>query len=138
MSAGKLPTLAELPFHGDETYHDHETLARLALIPVDDVALRAAAIEEFDVSCQAMAANGGSREFDRLLAKSRDLSQRLPNIRAATPGGIAWKLLDAIASMREEEGGDDWYGWKFMITSACEDAMNLERQRGGCARLIPE
>src|SRR5690242_11157987 len=43
------PTLAELPLGASESY-DIDELARLALIPTDDEALRGAAIRAFDLN----------------------------------------------------------------------------------------
>ena len=85
-----LPALADLPLAKPDAPYSLDEVLRIAVIPIDDVQLRAVAIEQFVVGTAAMHSVGvdfGGRE--------KELSDRLHQISAVTPGGIAYKLLES-------------------------------------------
>lgn len=118
-----LPSIAEMPLCKVDEAYSTDSLINLAVLPVDDAELRAAAINALVIETHETNVRGGV-DFE----KCQEANNKLHNISARTPGGIAWKLLEALSCV-ETERGDEWCWWRYMIQSAAGDALELERQR---------
>jgi hypothetical protein len=109
-----IPTLAEVPLL-KEGMRDWEDLLRIAMIPAEDAALRAAA-----VSLHNKSEKSGTESLVDDLGK-------LSDVPAKTPGGLAWKLAMALRYFQEDEG--DWNWASYLLQSALTDALEHERAR---------
>jgi hypothetical protein len=123
-----LPSVAELPLPAAYSYSSFDEMARMALIPTDDARLRAHIIEQFQVSNRWNNMAGGNPELAALIERSKKLNLETSNIPACTPGGVAWKLSEALDIIQDEKD-DEWCYWRYLIASAAVDCINLERAR---------
>jgi hypothetical protein len=111
------------PRRGHGRCYDEEM--RLALIPPDDVEFKKKAIEFFLAG--ELANNACGEEIDRTMAEDRRLAAELELTRALTPGGIAWRLSEAVRVMENEEEPHTWA--IEVIRAALADAIEQERAR---------
>jgi hypothetical protein len=79
---------------------DYEEELRLSLISDDDVEFKKKAIEFFVAG--ELANNACGEEIDRTMAEDRRLAAEIDLTRALTPGGIAWRLSEAVRVMENE------------------------------------
>jgi|GEM_PF-6658848 hypothetical protein len=125
-----LPNFDEVPSLPSGWSRHDDSLLRLGLIPHDDRDLREAAVALFvaeehqandlspDVSPEVKSAE--------LLDKLQDALGDISSAHAHTPGGIAWKIAEALSFFNDEA---EWLWWRHLLHSAVIDAIELERAR---------
>jgi hypothetical protein len=69
---------------------------------------------------------GGGGELDQA---QRDAELKLHATAATTPGGVAFKLLEVLDVMRVNAEGELWTYERYMVQSAVENLIELERVR---------
>lgn len=119
-----LPSVSELPPAKITEHYLLDDLLRASVIPADDAALRALAL---DIVKHDTAGNHAPAGGD--IDAARDLTARLHDTRAKTPGGLAYKLLELLDIERIEHG-EAWHFSRYLLQSAAADAIEMERERG--------
>lgn len=104
-----------------------DSTKRIAIIPVDDVALKRASIDEYEASLRTENFPVGTREYDVAEHDEEAAGQRLLTTQATTPGGIAYRLARLLSVMEEDEAPSEWQ--KTMVRAALRDALAQERAR---------
>jgi len=116
-----LPTLAEIPPLPAGHSRQTDDLILTALIPREDAEFRAAVMRVFmEEEIESITPGGG------LNPGGIHRFTGLSDIPARTPGGLAWKLAQALDYWRDEE---EWPWWRYLLQSALVDAIELERHR---------
>ncbi len=114
------PTLAEIPSPNPGANRAGEDFMRLALIPSDDAGVRAIAVKLF------LLEEHNSNAQVRDMVSSEDILRDLSAVPAKTPGGISWKIAEALDYFRDD---NEWPWWRYLLQSAMVDALELERAR---------
>ena len=117
-----LPLLSEVPLRPYGHRRDIADLLRLALIPAEDAEFRAKAVAYFvDYERVDDAVPRDLLEFD-----ASDRLIDLADVPARTPGGVAWKIAEALAFFDTDER---WDWWRYLLNSALADVIDFERVR---------
>lgn len=107
-----------------------DSAMRIAIIPVDDVALKRAAIDEYEAIMRAANLRVGTAEYHAADEAEEAAGQRLIETPAVTPGGIAFRLAHLLAAIDESDLTGALTPWmRDMVRAALCDALTQERQR---------